>query len=133
MLTLIVAYFLYTYARPYKTTFVNIIEIALLAYLGFFLTLARDIQQQNVDNFRLDETSVDSCGKALPPIGPAWIVVGVLYFLPVTVLLFLLGRWLFPVGRKYWYVMFNCNYNVHVCIEFVLCYIYVICVYYYVL
>ena len=89
-----VAYFLYAYARPYKTTFVNIFEIALLAYFGVFLTLKQDLQQQTVFNIHLDETSVDSCGKALPPIGPAWSVLGVLYFLPVTVLLFLLGRWL---------------------------------------
>ena len=89
-----VAYFLYAYARPYKTTFVNIIEIVLLAYLGVFLMLKQDLQQQTVFNIQLDETSVDSCGKALPPIDPAWIVLGVLYFLPVTVLLFLLGRWL---------------------------------------
>ena len=99
-----VAYFLYAYARPYKTAFVNIIEMALLAYLGVFLRLAQGIHRQNVDNIHLDETSVDSCGKALPPIGPEWIVVGVLYFLPVTVLLFLLGWWLFRVGRKCWYI-----------------------------
>ena len=89
-----VAYCLYAYARPYKTTFANIMEVALLAYLGVFLTLKQDLQQQTVFNIQLDETSVDSCGKALPPIGPEWSVLGVLYFLPVTVLLFLLGRWL---------------------------------------
>ena len=98
-----VAYFLYAYARPYKATFVNVIEIALLAYLGVFLRLARGIHRQNVDNIWLDETSVDSCGKAvLPSISLATIVVGVLYFLPVTVMLFLLGWWLFQVGRKCW-------------------------------
>ena len=90
-----VAYFLYAYARPYETTFVNIMEIVLLAYLGVFLTLKQDLQQQTVFNIHLDETSVDSCGKAvLPSIDPARTVLGVLYFLPVTVLLFLLGRWL---------------------------------------
>ena len=91
-----VAYFLYAYARPYKATLVNIIEMALLAYLGVFLMLKQDLQQQTVLNIQLDETSVDSCGKlVLPPIGPAWVVLGVLYFLPVTVLLFMLGRWLY--------------------------------------
>ena len=90
-----VAYFLYAYARPYKATFVNIIEMALLTYLGIFLMLKRDLQQETVLNIQLDEISVDLCGKlVLPPIGPAWVVLGVLYFLPVTVLLFLLGRWL---------------------------------------
>ena len=109
-----VAYFLYAYARPYKTTFVNIIEMALLAYLGLFLTLARGIPWETVNSIHLDETSVDSCGKALPPIGPAWIVVGVFYFLPVTVLLFLLGWWLIRVGQKCWYdIMCVCAYNIH--------------------
>ena len=89
-----VAYCLYAYARPYKTTFVNIFEMVLLAYLGVFLTLKQDLQQQTVFNIHLDETSVDSCGKLLPPIGPEWSVLGVLYLLPVTVLLFILGRWL---------------------------------------
>ena len=104
MFSFSVAYFLYAYARPYKATFVNIIEIALLAYLNIFLTLARSIHQR-IDKIQLDETSVDSCGKAVSPIGPAWIVVGVLYFLPVTVMLFLLGRWLVCVGQKCWYVI----------------------------
>ena len=89
-----VFYFLYAYARPYKANFVNIIEIALLAYLWFFLMLARDLQQQTVLDIQLDEPSVDLCGKAvLSPIGPGWIVLGVVYFLPVTLLLFILGRW----------------------------------------
>ena len=89
-----VAYFLYAYARPYKATLVNIIEIVLLAYLGVFLMLPRDLQQQTVFTIQLAEPRVDLCGKAaLPPIGPAWMVLGVLYFLPVTVPLFLLGRW----------------------------------------
>ena len=87
-------YFLYAYARPYKTTFVNIIEMALLAYFGVFLMLARVIQLQYADNIPLDETSVDSCGKPVPSINLAWIVLGVLYLLPVTVLLFLLGKWI---------------------------------------
>ena len=89
-----VTYFLYAYAKPYKTTLVNIVELALLAYLGVFLMLARDIQQEYADNIQFDETSVDSCGKTVPSISLAWIVVGVLYFLPVTVLLFLLGKWI---------------------------------------
>ena len=89
-----VAYFLYAYARPYKATLVNIIEIVLLAYLGVFLMLSQDLQQQTVFTIQLAEPRVDLCGKAtLLPIGPAWIVLGVLYFLPVTVLLLLLGRW----------------------------------------
>ena len=89
-----VAYFLYAYARPYKATFVNIIEMALLAYLGVFLMLSRGLQQQTVFNIQLDETSVNSCGNAVLPHSPAWIVLGVLYLLPVTILLLLLGRWL---------------------------------------
>ena len=90
-----VAYLLYAYARPYKATIVNITEIALLAYLGLFLTLTRNLQlYQTVFNIQLAEHSVDSCGKAvLPSIDLAWIILGVLYFLPVTVLLFLMGRW----------------------------------------
>ena len=89
-----VTYFLYAYARPYKTTFVNIVEMALLAYFGVFLMLARDIQHEYADNIHLDETSVDSCGKTVPSISLAWIMLGVLYLLPVTVLLFLLGKWI---------------------------------------
>ena len=89
-----VVYFLYAYARPYKTTFVNIIEIALLAYLAVFLMLARGIQLHYADIILLDETSVDSCGKPVPSISLAWIVLGVLYLLPVTVLLLLLGKWI---------------------------------------
>ena len=98
ILLVMLFYFLYAYARPYKTNFVDIIEISLLAYLGVFLMLARIPELQTAENIQLDETSVDSCGKTVPPIGPAWIVLGVLYFLPVTVLLFLLGRWLFYSG-----------------------------------
>ena len=89
-----VAYFLYAYARPYKTTFVNIIELALLACLGVTLMLAQVIQQEHADNIPLNCTSVDSCGKPVPSISLAWIMFGVLYFLPVTVLLFLLGKWI---------------------------------------
>ena len=108
------AYFLYAYARPYKTTFVNIIEIALLVYLKVCLTLARAIHHQIMNKIQLNETSVDPCGKAVPPIGPGWIVVGVLYFLPVTVMLFLLGRWLLRVGQKCWYVILCAC--VHTCV-----------------
>ena len=91
---LFVVYFLNVYARPYKATFVNILELALLAYLGLFLILAKDFQLQAVTSTQLDATSVDSCGKAVPTISTEWIVLGVLYFLPVTVLLLLVGRWL---------------------------------------
>ena len=119
-----VAYFLYAYARPYKTTFVNIIEIALLAYLRVFLTLAQGIHQQILDKIQLNETSVDSCGKALPPIGPGWIVLGVLFFLPVTVLLFLLGRWLLCVGQKCWYVILCACVCTMLCVPRV----YIVCV-----
>ena len=63
---LFAVYFLYVYARPYKATFVNIIELALLAYLGLFLILAKDFQQQAATSTQLDATSVDSCGKAVP-------------------------------------------------------------------
>ena len=72
----------------------NIIELALLAYLGLFLILAKDFQLQTATSTQLDATSVDSCGKAVPTISTEWIVLGVLYFLPVTVLLLLVGRWL---------------------------------------
>ena len=76
----------------------NIIELALLAYLGLFLILAKDFQQQAATSTQLDATSVDSCGKAVPSINKEWIVFGVLYFLPVTVLLLLVGRWLSSRG-----------------------------------
>ena len=99
-----VAYFLYAYARPYKEKFVNIIELALLAFLWVFLMLPRGIEQYVMDNLQLDEPSIDSCGKAVPPIDPLQTVLIVPYFLPVTVLLLLLGWWLFQVGRKCWYV-----------------------------
>ena len=72
----------------------NILELALLAYLGLFLILAKDFQQQAATSTQLDATSVDSCGKAVPTISTEWIVFGVLYFLPVTVLLLLVGKWL---------------------------------------
>ena len=72
----------------------NIIELALLAYLGLFLILAKDFQQQAATSTQLDAASVNSCGKAVPTISTVWIVFGVLYFLPVTVLLILVGRWL---------------------------------------
>ena len=95
---LFAVYFLYVYARPYKATFVNIIELALLAYLGLFLILAKDFQQQAATSTQLDATSVDSCGKAVPTISTEWIVFGVLYFLPVTLLPLLVGRWLCSRG-----------------------------------
>jgi len=94
VLILFAVYFLYVYARPYKATFVNILELALLAYLGLFLILAKDFQQQAATSTQLDATSVDSCGKAVPTISTEWIVFGVLSFLPVTVLLLLVGKWL---------------------------------------
>ena len=94
MVILFAVYFLYVYARPYKATFVNIIELALLAYLGLFLILAKDFQQQAATSTQLDAASVDSCGKAVPTISTEWIVLGVLYFLPVTVLLLLVVKWL---------------------------------------
>ena len=72
----------------------NIIELALLAYLGLFLILAKDFQLQTATSTQLDATSVDSCGKAVPTLSTEWIVFGVLYFLPMTVLLLLVGRWL---------------------------------------
>ena len=97
-----VAYFLYAYAKPYKAKSVNIIEIALLGYLGVFLMIARGIDRHTWKYWQLDEPSVDSCGKAVPPIDPVWTALEVLYFLPVTLLLFLLGWWLFQVGRKCW-------------------------------
>ena len=87
-------YFLYTYARPYKATIVNIIETALLAYLDLFLIMSRIQEHQAVYIIQLDEPSLDSCGNVVPSIIPAWIVLGVFYFLPLTVLLFFLGRWL---------------------------------------
>ena len=43
-------------------------------------------------------------------------MLGVLYFLPVTVLLFLLGWWLFQVGRKYWYDIVY----VHTCVVLII-------------
>ena len=98
MVILFAVYFLYVYARPYEATFVNIIEFALLAYLGLFLILAKDFQQQAATSTQLDAASVDSCGKAVPTISTEWIVLGVLYFLPVTVLLLLVGRWLSSRG-----------------------------------
>ena len=42
----------------------NIIELALLAYLGLFLILAKDFQQQAATSTQLDADSVNSCGKA---------------------------------------------------------------------
>ena len=59
VLILFAVYFLYVYARPYKATFVNILELALLAYLGLFLILAKDFQQQAATSTQLDATSVD--------------------------------------------------------------------------
>ena len=94
MVILFAVYFLYVYARPYKATFVNIIELALLAYLGIFLTGADGLHKRTGGNIPLDATSIDSCGKPVPTISTEWIVFGVLYFLPVTVLLLLVGRWL---------------------------------------
>ena len=91
---LFAVYFLYVYARPYKATFVNILELALLAYLGIFLILAKDFQQNAATSSQLNATSVDSCGKAVPTISTEWIVLGVLYFLPITVLVLLVVRWL---------------------------------------
>ena len=119
-----VTFFLYAYARPYKTTIVNIVEMALLAYFGVFLMLAQVIQQEYADNIQLDETSVDSCGKPVPSIGPEWIVVGVLYFLPVTVLLFLLGRWISSIVvpiLRYVEATISC---VHVKLKSVINYVY---------
>ena len=86
-------YFLYAYARPYKSTLVNIIEISLLAYFGLFLILSRTTEL-TLPHTHLNTTGVDSCGKAVPTISTEWIVFGVLSFLPVTVLLLLVGRWL---------------------------------------
>ena len=94
MVILFAVYFLYVYARPYKATFVNIIELALLAYLGIFLAVADGVHERTGGNIPLDATSIDSCGKPVPTISTEWIVFGVLYFLPVTVLLLLVGRWL---------------------------------------
>ena len=119
-----VTYFLYAYARPYKTTIVNIVEMALLAYFGVFLMLARVIQQEYADNIQLDETSVDSCGKPVPSIGPEWIWLGVLYLLPVTVLLFLLGKWISSIVvpiLRYVEATISC---VHVKLESVISYVY---------
>ena len=76
----------------------NIIELALLPYLGLFLILAKDFQQQAATSTQLDAASVDSCGKAVPTISTVWIVFGVLYFLPVTLLPLLVGRWLCSRG-----------------------------------
>ena len=59
VLILFAVYYLYVYARPYKATFVNILELALLAYLGLFLILAKDFQQQAATSTQLDATSVD--------------------------------------------------------------------------
>ena len=73
----------------------NIIEITLQAYLGLFLILSRLRELQTAYNIELDEPSFDSCGNEMPSISPAGIVLGVFYFLPLTVLLFFLGRWLF--------------------------------------
>ena len=119
-----VAYFLYAYARPYKTTFVNIIELALLACLGITRMLAQSIQQRYADNIQLNETSVDSCGKPVPSINLAWIMLGVLYLLPVTVLLFLLGKWIssrvIPL-LKYVDTTISC---VHVELKSVISYVY---------
>ena len=78
----------------------NIIELALLAYLGLFLILAKDFQLQTATSTQLDAASADSCGKAVPTISTEWIVFGVLYFLPVTVLLLLVGRWLSSRGLQ---------------------------------
>ena len=86
-------YFLYVYARPYKSTLVNIIEISLLAYFGLFLIFSRTTEVTLPSTY-LDATGVDSCGKVVPTISTEWIVLGALYFLPVTVLLLLVGRWL---------------------------------------
>ena len=108
---LLAVYFLYVYARPYKATFVNIIELALLAYLGLFLILAKDFQQQAATSTQLDATSVNSCGKALPTISTVWIVFGVLYFLPVTVLLLLVGRWLCSRGFQILRYVYIININ----------------------
>ena len=91
---LMLFYFLYAYARPYKSTYVNIIEIVLLGYLGIFLGLSRlDILQDEYSK-QLDDTKFDSCENEIPSIGPAEIVLGVVYLLPVTLLFFFLGRWL---------------------------------------
>ena len=86
-------YFLYAYARPYKATIVNIIEIALLAYLGLFLAMSQVQELQTVYIIELDEPSLDSCGNVVPSISLAWTVLGIVYFLPVTGLLFFLGKW----------------------------------------
>ena len=106
---LFAVYFLYVYARPYKSTFVNIIELALLPYLGLFLILAKDFQQQAATSTQLDAASVDLCGKAVPTISTEWIVLGVLYFLPVTVLLLLVGRWL--SSRGFQVLRYVCIHN----------------------
>ena len=88
-------YFLYVYTRPYKSTYVNIMEMALLAYLGIFLSLSELDELQDVLNKQLDNTTIDSCGNEVPSITIAEILLGVVYFLPVTVLLFFLANWLF--------------------------------------
>ena len=87
-------YFLYAYARPYKSTYVNIIEIVLLAYLGIFLGLLQLNRLRPMHNILLDGPNTDSCGNEVPSVGPAGIAYGVVYFLPVIVPLFFLGRWL---------------------------------------
>ena len=85
-------YFLYAYARPYKSTYVNIIEIVLLAYLGIFLGLSSLEELQPMNIIQPDEPSTDSCGNEMPNFSPVGIVLGVVYFLPVAVLLFFLGK-----------------------------------------
>ena len=115
---LAVAYSLYVYARPYKSTYVNIIEIVLLGYLGIFLGLIQLEELQEALVKQLDNTTIDSCGNEVPSIGVAEIVLGMAYFLPVTVLLFCLGWWLFRVIRTCWYDMCLCMF----------CMLYVVCI-----
>ena len=86
-------YFIYAYARPYKSTYVNIIEIVLLGYLGIFLSLihCKFGELQALNNIQLDGTSSEN---DMPSISPVGILMGVVYCLPVAVLIILLGRWL---------------------------------------
>ena len=88
-------YFLFVYTRPYKSTYVNIIEMALLGYLGIFLNLSQLNELQPTNIIQLANLSNDSSGNDVPSIGTAEIVLGVVYFFPVIVPLFFLARWLF--------------------------------------
>ena len=103
------AYFLYAYTRPYKSTYVNIIEMALLPYLAIYLSMLPLQELQALNNIRLDRPSYDSCGNEVPSVSPEGIVFGLVYFLPVTVLLFFLGQWALRLIRKSWYDLYVCT------------------------